>query len=207
MTIETWLSFIAASMILCLTPGPTIFMVMAQALNHGRKSVLPLVAGVLTGDLIAMSLSLAGVGSLLAVSAGLFNLIKWLGAAYLIYLGIKAWRNRPAPAATTQEAAIAPGTQRSVYRQALIVTALNPKGLLFFVAFFPLFIRSEQALLKQLLTLGFTFLAVSAASVTLYGLCSGHLRNRFHSASFQRRFSQLSGGALVGAGVLTALQK
>ena len=81
-------------MVLCFTPGPTVFLVMGQSLNHGKKSVLPLMSGVLTGDLISMSLSLAGLGALLSTSATLFNTFKWLGAAYLFYIGIKAWRTK-----------------------------------------------------------------------------------------------------------------
>ena len=90
MNIEVWLSFIFASLMLCFTPGPTVFLIMGQSLNHGRKSVIPLVAGVLCGDIIAMCISFAGLGALLMTSASLFNAFKWIAAVYLIYIGIKA---------------------------------------------------------------------------------------------------------------------
>ncbi|HEY9030308.1 MAG TPA: LysE family translocator [Kangiella sp.] len=201
MSIEIWISFIAAAMVLCFTPGPTVFLVIGQALSHGKKSAIPLVTGVLTGDLIAMSLSLAGVGALLSASAALFNAVKWLGAAYLIYLGIKSWKAR---ATISSQVDIKPMAIRSVYRDSLIVTALNPKGIIFFMAFFPLFIAPDKAVLPQMIILAFSFLLVSGASALFYALSSGYLRHKVHSAHFQNGFNKVSGGMLVGAGVVTA---
>jgi homoserine/homoserine lactone efflux protein len=201
LSIEIWISFIAASLLLCFTPGPTVFLVMGQALNHGKKSVIPLVAGVLSGDIIAMSLSLAGVGALLATSAVLFNIIKWLGAAYLVYLGIKTWRARTTE---SNEVAKIPMVKGSVYRESLIVTALNPKGIIFFMAFFPLFIEPNKAALPQMAILALSFLVVSASSASIYALFSGYLRSKVSSVTFQNRFNKISGGMLVGAGTITA---
>jgi len=201
MAIETWLTFIVAAMALCFTPGPTVLLVMGQALSHGRKSVLPLVAGVLAGDVIAMSLSLLGVGALLATSAELFTVLKWLGAGYLVYLGIKTWRSKPVE---HQSAVTAQMSGRKVFRESLIVTALNPKGIIFFMAFFPIFIDSSAAVLPQMLTLGVSFLMVSASSALSYSLFSGYLRSRVMSGTFLSRFNQISGGLLVSAGALTA---
>ena len=94
MELEVWISFLIASLVLCFTPGPIVFLVMGQAMQYGKKSVAPLIAGVILGDLIVMCLSMVGVGALLAASATLFTLVKYLGAGYLIYLGIKSWRSR-----------------------------------------------------------------------------------------------------------------
>jgi threonine/homoserine/homoserine lactone efflux protein len=84
MSIEVWISFVLASMMLCFTPGPTVFLVMGQSLHHGKKSVIPLVTGVLSGDIIAMSISFAGLGALLATSSVLFSAFKWIAAGYLV---------------------------------------------------------------------------------------------------------------------------
>ena len=201
MPIELWITFFVASMILCFTPGPTVLMVMGQGFSHGKQSTLPVVAGVLSGDLIAMGLSLVGVGGLLAVSAELFTLLKWLGAAYLIFLGVKAWRGKH----STPDGAAALSTRGgSAFRAALVITALNPKSILFFMAFFPLFIRPEHALLPQLTVLGLTFLVASTASTWFYAACSGLLRDRINSPGFEQRFGKLSGGLLIGAGLFTA---
>jgi len=198
LTIEVWLSFIAASMILCFSPGPTVFLVMAQALSHGKRSVVPLVAGALSGDLIAMGVSFIGIGALLATSAALFTVLKWLGAIYLIYLGVKAWRNKP----TTQPPKTLNG--RSVYLNVLVVTALNPKGILFFIAFFPLFINANADLFPQMAVLIGSFLGVSTLSVSFYATSSAVLRHRIRSIKFQNRFNKLSSAMLIGAGVITA---
>jgi len=188
-------------MLLCFTPGPTVFLVMGQALSHGKKSVFPLVAGVLTGDLIAMSLSLIGVGALLATSAVLFNIIKWLGAVYLIYLGIKSWRTKTTGSEDVTEKPMIKG---SVYRDSLIVTALNPKGIIFFMAFFPLFIEPSNDALPQMTVLALSFLAVSAISASFYALFSGYLRSKVSSVKFQNGFNKVSGSMLVGTGAITA---
>ncbi|MBE0583778.1 MAG: LysE family transporter, partial [Desulfofustis sp.] len=93
MLLSNWLAFVFAASIILIIPGPTIILVISLALSHGRRSVAPLVAGVVCGDLTAMTFSLAGLGALLAASAHLFLVFKWLGALYLIYLGVRLWRS------------------------------------------------------------------------------------------------------------------
>ena len=198
MSPEVWLSFFAACAALCLAPGPTVLMVAGHALESGKKSVLPLMAGVLAGDVVAISCSLAGVGALLATSAMLFNLFKWVGAAWLIWLGIRNWRR---PVEPDRDGAI---PRQSAFGTAFIVTALNPKGIMFFVAFFPMFIDTSRPVLVQMILLGATFLVASAISVGVYGLSSSALRLRLNSVRARRRANRVSGGMLIGAGVVTA---
>ena len=95
MTIEMWGTFVAVVVVFALIPGPTVILVVGQAISYGRKSVFPLAAGVVLGDFVAMSLSMLGLGAILATSATLFTLLKWFGVAYLIYLGVKAWNEKP----------------------------------------------------------------------------------------------------------------
>src|SRR3954463_11730042 len=92
MTIELWLAFVAASSILLVIPGPTVLLVVSYALGQGWRTALPMAVGVALGDFTAMSLSLLGVGAMLAASATVFTALKWIGAAYLVWLGIKLWR-------------------------------------------------------------------------------------------------------------------
>jgi threonine/homoserine/homoserine lactone efflux protein len=94
-SIEIWVTFVLAAMVLLIIPGPTIILVISQAIAHGRRAVLPLVVGVTLGDFTAMTLSLLGLGAILASSAALFSVLKWIGVVYLIYLGIKLWRSNP----------------------------------------------------------------------------------------------------------------
>ena len=203
MSIDVWISFIAASMVLCFTPGPTVCLVMGQALEHGKKSVVPLITGTLSGDVIAMSFSFLGMGALLATSATLFNILKWLGAAYLIYLGIKAFRSKVS-ITENHPKKIQKG---SVYLNALFVTALNPKGIMFFIAFFPLFINPNAPVTPQMLILALSFLVISTLSVSFYATFSGVLRNKVSSVKFQNGFNKVSGCMLVGAGAFTATIK
>ena len=212
MPLELWFSFVAAAMLMCLTPGPTTIFIMGQALNQGRGAVLPLLAGTMTADIIAMSLSFVGVGAILATSATLFGLLKWVGAAYLVYLGIKAWRAEPQLPSMGEGGdgqAINSSIESSIdrgalYRRALLITVLNPKGIIFFMAFFPLFMDPAQPALPQMLALMIGFEIASIVSVCCYGLGSGLLRSRIHSLVFQRRFNRTSGAMLIGAGAFTA---
>ena len=204
MNIEVWISFVLASMILCLSPGPTVFLVMGQSLSHGKKSALPLVAGVLTGDVIAMIVSFAGLGALLATSAILFSAFKWVAAAYLFYLGIRAWRSK----AILQETEPSFSKNKKIFKEALLVTALNPKGIIFFIAFFPLFMDASKPALMQMIIMALTFLFVSAFSASFYSLFSGYLRSKVKSKKFQSMFNKVSGTMLIGAASVTAtLQK
>ena len=95
MDLATWLAFTAASIILLMIPGPTVLLVVSYALTQGRRVALATAAGVALGDFTAMTLSLAGLGALLLASAGLFTALKWVGAAYLVYLGVRLWRSQP----------------------------------------------------------------------------------------------------------------
>lgn len=204
MGVEIWFSFILASLALCFTPGPTVLVVIGQSISQGRRSTLPLVMGVLIGDLIAMSLSLAGVGALLTTSAQLFFLVKCVGAAYLFYLGIKAWRK---PLQGWTLAMPDRKAARGVFRESMIVTALNPKSIIFFMAFFPLFIDPEAGALSQLVILGTSFLLVSALSAGFYATFANRLKSKLHAPALEKRFNRLSGGMLMGAGAITATIK
>ena len=204
MSIEVWISFVLASMLLCLTPGPTVFLVMGQSLSHGKKSVIPLVTGVLAGDVIAMSISFAGLGALLAASAILFGVFKWVAAAYLIYIGLKAWRTK----IVTENIDFVVSKNGKIFKQALIVTALNPKSIIFFIAFFPLFMVTDKPVIPQLVIMAFSFLFASAISAFLYSIFSGYLRNKINIEKSQNVLNKVSGSMLIGAGTVTAtLQK
>ena len=141
MSIEIWLTFVAVVFVFAIIPGPTVILVVGQAISHGKKSVSPLVAGVLIGDFVAMTLSLLGLGAILATSATLFFILKWFGVLYLIYLGIKAWNED-----VVINEDLLQSTHLSkikMFKSSFLVTALNPKGIVFFVVFFPQFINQN----------------------------------------------------------------
>lgn len=205
MSIEIWLAFVMATVVFCIIPGPTVILVIGQAISHGKKSVLPLVAGVLAGDLVAMSLSILGLGAILATSASLFLLLKWFGVLYLLYLGVKTWRQVPEQLAVA-DFATRPETTRSwsMFRSAFLVTALNPKDIIFFVAFLPQFVNPEAAVLPQWLILMATLLCLVGMNISFYTCFAGAVRHRIQSYQARKRLNRLGGGALISAGLITA---
>lgn len=198
MAVETWLAFVAATVVMLAIPGPTILLVIGQSLGAGRRSALPLVTGVALGDLTAITLSLAGLGALLAASATLFTVLKFGGAAYLVWLGVKLWR---APVAAEAGAPVSAGR---AMRDAYVVTALNPKGIAFFVAFVPLFIDAATAFLPQAAVLVATFVALAAMNAAIYALLAARLSGAVRRPRVRRAFNRCGGTVLVGAGLATA---
>jgi threonine/homoserine/homoserine lactone efflux protein len=202
MPIEIWMTYIVAAEIILAIPGPTIILVVSQAITHGRRSVVPLVAGVTCGDATAMILSLLGLGTIMSASGTLFALTKWVGAAYLVYLGFITWRRTPADA--DWDGTQLSGVNAALFKRAYVVTALNPKSIAFFVAFLPQFVDPRGDHLMQLFILGATFLVLALFNAALYALFAGALRDTLRRPQVRRWFNRCGGGALIGAGVLTA---
>ena len=201
MTIETWLAFAAASAVLLVIPGPTVLLVVSYALGQGWRSALPTAVGVALGDFTAMTLSMLGVGALLAASATVFTLLKWLGAAYLVWLGIKLWR---AGATLDARPRTDVASAAKMVGHAWIVTALNPKSLTFFVAFLPQFLDPAADFLAQMAVLETTFLLLAFANAFGYALVASRARAAVASPDVIRIFNRVGGGILIGAGVLAA---
>ena len=202
MSLESWLAFLAASAVLLAIPGPTILLVISYALGHGRKAATSTVAGVALGDFTAMTASMLGLGAVLAASAALFTGLKWLGAVYLIYLGIKLWR---APVAM-QNSAAAPAEERPgrIFLHTYVVTALNPKSIIFFVAFLPQFLDPARPLLQQMVIFEVTFLLLATLNATLYGLLASMARQSIRRPGVQRTVNRVGGSLMIGAGALAA---
>jgi threonine/homoserine/homoserine lactone efflux protein len=205
MTFELWLAFAAAAALLLAIPGPTVTLVIGYALGEGRRSAWATVAGVALGDFAALTLSLAGLGAVLAASASLFTLLKWLGAAYLVYLGIRLWRAEP----SFDEAGAAGSgkSRRAMLGHAFLVTALNPKSILFFVAFLPQFIRPAAPALPQMAILGATFLVLATVNAALYAWLAGHIRHRIRQPRVLKAINRAGGGVLIAAGIATAAMR
>jgi threonine/homoserine/homoserine lactone efflux protein len=196
-----WLAFVAAAMAVLLIPGPTILLVIGQSLGGGARNALPLVAGVALGDLTAMSLSLAGMGALLAASAAAFTVLKWAGAAYLVWLGVKLWR------APVDPEAAPPLPAGRAMREAYVVTALNPKSIVFFVAFVPQFLDPARPFLAQAAVLVATFVVLAALNAAIYALLAARLSGAVRRPGLRRALNRTGGAVLVGAGVAVALRR
>lgn len=198
MTIETWLAFTAATTVLLIIPGPTVLLVVSYALGQGLRTALPMALGVAIGDFTAMTLSMLGVGALLATSATLFTVLKWIGAAYLIWLGIKLWRAGGALDATPRTDA---SSSIKMVAHAWIVTALNPKGITFFVAFLPQFLDPARAFWMQMLVFETTFLVLAFANAFSYALIASRARGIMRSPRAIGIVNRVGGSLLIGAGV------
>ena len=198
MTFETWAAFAAASAILLVIPGPTVLLVVSYALGQGWRAALPLAIGVTLGDFTAMTFSLLGVGALLLASATLFTALKWLGAAYLIYMGVKLFRAGGRLEAAPSRADV-PAFR--LFSHAFLVTSLNPKTLTFFVAFLPQFLDRSGDLLPQMVILEATFLTLAALNVGAYALLASGARRTLGDVVLLRWLNRIGGSLLVGAGV------
>lgn len=201
MALDTWLAFLAATAVMLAIPGPTILLVIGQSLGAGRRAALPLVAGVALGDLTAMTLSLAGLGALMAASAALFTVLKFAGAAYLVWLGVKLWR------APVEDGAAPPVSARRAFRDAYVVTALNPKSIAFFVAFVPLFVDAAAPFLPQAVALVASFVTLAALNALIYALLAARLSGAVRRPSVRRAFNRGGGTVLIGAGIATAAMR
>ncbi|MBD9387742.1 LysE family translocator [Agrobacterium sp. AGB01] len=203
MPFENWIAFAAASIVMLAIPGPTILLVISYALGHGRKAGTATVAGVALGDFTAMTASMLGLGALLATSAALFTVLKWIGAAYLIYLGIKLWRAPVIGGDASQGDVTGRERPMRIFLHTYIVTALNPKSIVFFVAFLPQFLVPTLPWLPQMVIFETTFLVLAIINAALYGLLASAARNTIRKPSVQRVVNRTGGSLLIGAGLLT----
>jgi len=198
MTFEIWFAFVAASTALVLIPGPTVLLVVSYALGQGWRAALPMAVGVALGDFTAMSLSVLGIGALLMASATLFTAVKWIGAAYLVYLGVKLFR---AGGALSAEPKTDASTALRMGAHAWLVTSLNPKGILFFVAFFPQFIDPHLAFWPQVLLLQATFLVIAFSNALAYAFFASRARGLVRNERVIGAINKAGGSMLIGAGV------
>jgi threonine/homoserine/homoserine lactone efflux protein len=204
MAFESWLAFAAASAVLIVIPGPTVLLVVSYAMGRGLAVAAPMAVGVALGDLTAMSLSMVGVGALLAASATLFTAVKWVGAAWLVWLGFRLWRAGGAAQARARTDAAAP---LRMVAHAWLVTTLNPKGILFFVAFAPQFLDPARPFAPQAATMVATFVTLAFANAFGYALIGARAGRFAASPRAVTIVNRLGGGALMAAGVAAAFTR
>lgn len=198
----TLLAFVAASLVLLITPGPGVMYVVTRSVSQGRRAGLVSVLGLSTGALLHVFAAVAGLSFLVARSATAFTVLKLAGAVYLVFLGIRSLRSRQ-PARLTD---IRPDSLRRVFADGVIVSVLNPKIALFFLAFLPQFVRPDGAPASvQLLVLGGIYVALAIVTDGLYALLASRARawlGRGLKGPWPR---YVSGGVYIGLGVTTAL--
>jgi threonine/homoserine/homoserine lactone efflux protein len=200
MPFDLWVAFVVASAILLVIPGPTVLLVISYALGHGRKPAAAIVAGVALGDLTAMTASMLGMGAILATSATIFTVLRWIGGAYLVYLGVKLWR---APIHATDIDDAAKTNSLRMLGHAYAVTALNPKSIVFFVAFVPQFVNAARPFLPQVVTLEATFVILATMNAAMFAVLAAAARQKLREARIQRVINRTGGSLLIGAGILS----
>jgi len=203
MDFTVWLTFVAASTALLFIPGPTVLLVLRYALGQGKRVAVSTALGLAVGDFIAMTASLAGLGALVLASATLFTALKWVGAAYLIYLGIKLILSA-GPARIMQVSGEPNLNQKHVFGHAAAVAAPNPKSIAFFIAFVPQFIRPDAALLPQFAILIGTFVGLAALNSLAYALLASRMRTTIGRPAIIACLTRIGGGALIAMGIATA---
>jgi homoserine/homoserine lactone efflux protein len=206
MELSFWLAFFAASWAISISPGAGAVAAMSAGLNHGFRRGYITTLGLILGIWTQILLVSLGLGALVAASGTAFALVKWLGVAYLVLLGIQQWRAPVVPMVARIEGGLRP-TRRSMILRGWMINAVNPKGTVFLLAVVPQFMSLSQPLLPQYLiiaaTLGLTDLVVMAGYTALASRVLGALKSPAHIRAMNRTF----GGFFVLAGSLLALFK
>jgi threonine/homoserine/homoserine lactone efflux protein len=203
--LHTMGALVTAAILLLVMPGPTDTLVVSYVLARGRRSALASVPGVALGYITSLTLTLLGLGALLMTSAELFNALKIAGAVYLIYLGIKTWR-APVPETLEDDGRLACDKWRML-TQASVVTALNPAGIMFYVAFFPQFIDVNRPLLPQMVALGACFVILGTLNSALYATLAAQVRRFIRSYRARKNINRAAGGFLIAMGGMMGLAK
>jgi threonine/homoserine/homoserine lactone efflux protein len=205
MSLELLATFAAASAVLLTVPGPTALALVSYSLARGRTVRAPLIAAVVAGDATALGVSLLGLGALLATSATWFSVLKWAGGLYLLYLGARFFRAGAEPAAPSVPDEPAPlwRAMSDLY----LVTALNPKGIVFFVAFLPQFVSPDGDPVRQLWVLSTVYLTLGLLTAALYVAFAAALRRLLRPPRARRRFHTAGGALLLAAGAWALLAR
>lgn len=202
MDLGTWLLYSAAALGLSLTPGPNGLLALTHGALYGLKKTTFTIAGGALGFVLVIALSLFGIGVLLAASAQLLIVLKWVGGAYLIWLGIQVWRS---PAIGSTPKATGPlVTGTAVFRQGLLAAVTNPKGILFFVAFLPQFLVTDSPLLIQFAIMTVTFVGIEIVTETVIALGSEKIQPFL--AQFGTRVNQTFGAVFIAIGIALPLR-
>ena len=202
MSLQLYLAFVAACVALALLPGPIVTLVIANGLRHGTRAALTNIAGVQAGVAIVIGIVAVGLTTLMATMGYWFDWVRFAGAAYLVWLGIRLIREP----VMGVEADAPPPPRGGFFLQGFLVALSNPKLLVFFGAFIPQFMDLSHDHLSQVTLLGVTFMVIAALTDATYALLAGRVR-RFFSARRTRSLSRISGGFMIGGGIWLALTR
>ena len=197
-----YITFVLATALLILMPGPIVTLTIANSLTYGARQGLKTVAGTSFATTILLLVGGFGMASVFTMLAEWFEWLRWLGAAYLIFLGYRQWRAEPA---VLGEDGVRAGSRKSLFWQGFLVSITNPKTILFYAAFFPQFMDPTQPAGSQLFVLSVTFLFIATLFDSGYAVLCGRLRPFLASKERGRLQNRITGGLLIGTGVALAV--
>ncbi len=203
-----WWLFVPVETVLCLTPGPAVLLVLATALRRGPRASIASTLGILSANTIYFALSATGLGALLLASYRIFFLIKWVGAAYLIYLGVTALLSKSGAFGNPETPSQSSRSSPRLFMDGLLLQLSNPKAIVFFAALLPQFIDPKGDLVLQVLVLGITSVVIESVVLLCYGLAAGRASAVAREPRYARWTNRVSGVLLIGAGSgLAALRR
>lgn len=202
MALNTWLIYLFAAIGLSLSPGPNGLLALTHGALHGRRKALYTIFGGAFGFVTVVALSMFGIGALLKASLVWLTVMKWVGGAYLVWLGIQVWRSPPI--GIEVRASAEPRASWSLFQQGALSALTNPKGLLFFVAFLPQFIEPTRSLLVQFVIMAGTFAAIEIATEMLIASMAHQINPWLRRVG--RRFNQACGGIFMAIGAALPLR-
>ena len=200
MSLPLWLGFLLAAILIAVTPGPGAVFSMSTSMRHGYWSALVAILGLQLAILMHLVIVAVGFGALLAASETGFAVVKFIGAAYLIWLGVQKWRASPLPVDAEQ----VPARRRGLFLQGLLVNLTNPKAIIFIGALVPQFIDPGRSQLEQYLLIAATLCLTDIAVMSIYALAAGRLGRWLHDPKAIRLQNKAFGGLFVSAGTLLA---
>ncbi len=196
---ETWVLFVATEGVLSMTPGPAVLFVLSQSVRHGPKQSIWASEGILSANAVYFALSATGLGAIMAASHDLFLFIKWAGAAYLVFLGVRSFWTRSELTALP-DASPRPELGWRLLRNGFFLQGANPKALLFFTAILPQFIDPRRSVTFQVLLLGLSSILIEFAILFAYGRLAGRIHTAARHPLFEAWTNRLSGSLLIAAG-------
>lgn len=205
MSFEVWSAYALTTILILVIPGPTVLLLIGFGLSEGRRAALYCAAGVMLGDCTLMTLSLIGVGAVLAASAMVFSIMKMAGACYLVYLGWRMWRGAGKAGVAAERPPRRSGME--MLRRSWFVTALNPKAITFFVAFMPQFIHTDKPIVPQLVVMGGTLVCLSFLNSLCYTYAAGTAGRIFANPQSMKYVRRGGGCSCMAAGIWTMFRE
>ena len=202
MSFDVWLTFSTVALLNIISPGPAILLAISNGITSGPKIVSISSLGNIFGLFVVSSISMFGIGAILQASAFLYMLVKIIGAGYLIYLGIRKYKSKEVFFAVgNQESFPKESASLPKFKEGFLIAATNPKAILFFVAFFPLFLNVNAPVLPQFFVMTLTFMGLSFISLMTYGLLAKAARHWLADVRMIKVFHKVTGGIFIGMGL------